>query len=46
MCLDLLFNIFLLISVWCIDLLKLTIKSFIIMMNLIYLLAFFVETNN
>ena len=45
MCLDKLFNISLLISVWCIDLIKL-INLVIYMMNLIYLLAFFVETNN
>ena len=45
MCLDKPFNISLLISVFCIDLIKL-INLVIYMMNLIYLLAFFVETNN
>lgn len=45
MCLDKPFNISLLISVCCIDLIKL-INLVICMMNLIYLLAFFVETNN
>lgn len=43
MCLDKPFNISLLISVCCIDLIKL-INLVIYMMNLIFLLAFFVET--
>ena len=45
MCSDKPFKISLLISVCCIDLIKL-INLVIYMMNLIYLLAFFVETNN